>query len=380
MKNDKRDEEDILLSAGEASGDFYGAGLIEAIKKKNPRLSFFGIGGEGMKRAGLEPVVEDISPLSQIGFIDVIRHLGKIRGIFESLVASATERTPRLALLIDLPGFNIRLAKKLKKKGIKVVYFVSPQVWAWRRSRIRKLKRSLARMLVLFPFEEELYRKEGVPARFVGHPLAEMVKPELSREEFLRKHNLKENEEIIGLLPGSRRKEVELILPPLIEGAEIIKKSRRNIRLLISKAPGISEGLIKRIAKDREIAITTKTYSLMSYSKLLLIASGTATLEAALLGTPMIVVYRLAPLNYLLARALVRTPFISLPNILAGRRVVPELIQKEAEGKRIAFSALQLLEDEKQIKEMKSTFAKIRRELHRPGAFSRAAEEVISLL
>jgi lipid-A-disaccharide synthase len=379
-KNNYRHKKHILFSAGETSGDFYGAGLISALKEKASWFSFFGIGGAKMKEAGLEPVVPDISPLSQIGFIDVIRHITEIKDMFRKLSLAVTVKNPPVAVLIDLPGFNIRLARLLSEKGVKVVYFVSPQVWAWQRSRIKKIKRFVNKMLVLFPFEEDFYLREGVRVSFVGHPLAEMVKPELSRGEFLEKYNLKAGEELTSLLPGSRKREVELILPPLLEAARIIKSKRKKAHFLISRAPGVSLDLMEKIAKIEGVDIVSETYSLMSYSRLLLIASGTASLEAALLGTPMVVVYKLAPINYLIARLLVRLPFISLPNILAQDKVVPELIQKEAEGEKIASTAISILEDEERMKEMKSAFAGIKRELYRPGSFSRVAEEVISLL
>jgi lipid-A-disaccharide synthase len=368
---------DLLVVAGEASGDLHGARLLSELRRRVPDLTAFGLGGDEMRAAGLEAVAHS-SEISVVGITEVLKILPRAREVFADLLREVERRRPGLAVLIDFPDFNLRLAKELKGRGLEVVYYISPQVWAWRKGRVKTIAKVVDRMLVLFPFEADFYRDHGVDVVHVGHPLVDEV-PVLpqawDRGESAGPFR-------VALLPGSRRSEVEALLPTLLEAARKLA-ARLPVEVRIIKAPTIPAELLDEavelaglpveiVAEDRFAAIAD--------SHLAICASGTATLEVGLLGTPMIMVYRLASWTYALAKLLVRLPNVSLVNLVLDRRAVPELIQGEANPGRIAAEAERLLTDAGERNRMREALAEVRGRLGEGGASGRAAGEVAELL
>jgi lipid-A-disaccharide synthase len=368
---------DLLVVAGEASGDLHGARLLSELRRRVPDLTAFGLGGDEMRAAGLQPVAHS-SEISVVGITEVLKILPRAREVFADLLREVERRRPPLAVLIDFPDFNLRLAKQLKERGLEVVYYISPQVWAWRKGRVKTIARLVDRMLVLFPFEADFYREHGVDVVHVGHPLVDEV-PVLPQAW---DRGDPAGPFRVALLPGSRRSEVEALLPTLLEAARKLA-DRLPIEVRIIKAPSIPAELLDEavelaglpveiVAEDRFAAIAD--------SHLAVCASGTATLEVGLLGTPMIMVYRLASWTYALAKLLVRLPNVSLVNLVLDRRAVPELIQGEANPGRIAAEAERLLTDAGERSRMREALAEVRGRLGEGGASRRAAGEVADLL
>jgi lipid-A-disaccharide synthase len=369
---------ELLVVAGEASGDLHGARLLTELRRRVPHLAAFGLGGDEMRAAGLAAVAHS-SEISVVGITEVLKVLPRAREVFADLLREVDRRRPALAVLIDFPDFNLRLAKELKRRGLTVVYYISPQVWAWRRGRIKTISRLVDRMLVLFPFEADFYRDHGVDVVHVGHPLVDEVPvlPQAWDRDPSTGGPFR-----VALLPGSRVSEVEALLPTLLEAARRLA-ARLPIEVRIIRAPTISPELIDEavelaglpveiVAEDRFAAIAD--------SHLALCASGTATLEVGLLGTPMIMVYRLAAWTYALARLMVRLPNVSLVNLVVGKRAVPELIQGDANPERIAAEAERLLTDAGERGRMRAALAEVRGRLGEGGASRRAAAEVAELM
>jgi lipid-A-disaccharide synthase len=405
--------DELLVVAGEASGDLHGARLLAELRRLVPGLGAFGLGGGELRAAGLEAVA-DSSEVAVVGFVEVLKVLPRVREVFAALLAEVDLRRPRAAVLIDFPDFNLRLARQLKRRGIPVIYYISPQVWAWRRGRVRTIARRVDQMLVLFPFEVELYRSAGVPAVHVGHPLVDEV-PLLASAwdrapapgEPLR----------LALLPGSRRGEIEALLPAMLAAAARLA-AELPIAVSLIRAPAIPEEMVAAhlaafaagagaggagdavaggavaggavaggaVAAARGAGglpvrvVSEERFAAIADSHLALCASGTATLEVGLLGTPMVVVYRLASWTYLLARLLVRLPNFALVNLVLGREVVPELLQGAAEPERIAAEALRLLADPQARERQRAGLAELRPRLGEGGASARAARQVAALL
>jgi len=370
---------ELLVVAGEASGDLHGARLITELRRHVPDLAPFGLGGDEMRAAGLEAVAHS-SEISVVGITEVLKILPRAREVFADLLREVDRRRPALAVLVDFPDFNLRLAKELKARGLEVLYYISPQVWAWRRGRVKTIARLVDRMLVLFPFEVDFYREHGVDVVHVGHPLVDEV-PVLPRAWDLDGASFG-GPYRVALLPGSRKSEVESLLPTLLEAARRLA-GELPIEVRIIRAPTIPPELVDEavelaglpveiVAEDRFAAIAD--------SHLALCASGTATLEVGLLGTPMIMVYRLASWTYLLAKLLVHLPNVSLVNLVLGRRVVPELIQGDANPRRIAAEAARLLTDAGERGRMREALAEVRGRLGEGGASRRAAAEVAAML
>src|SRR6266852_1188265 len=318
----------FLLSAGEASGDTYGAQLIDALAQLPPGASFFGMGGEKMRAAGCELLVH-ADDVAVVGLAEVVTHLPAIYGKFKGLVAEAKKRRPDAAILIDFPDFNLRLARELHRLGIPVFYFVSPQIWAWRTSRVKQIKDYVRKMIVIFPFEQEFYRAHGVEVSYVGHPLAYLPPPDVNRPEFAEQYSLYPRKQWIALLPGSRRKELRMNLPVMLEAADLLRKQGHDFEYLLPVASTLdSEWVRYQLGPATDwVKLTADARATVMLSRAAVVASGTATVEAALTGTPFIVVYRLSPLTWLLGRRLVSVDTFAMPNLIAGRRVVPELIQ-----------------------------------------------------
>jgi len=336
----------VLVSAGEASGDLYGAGIVEALRARIPGVSFFGCAGPRMQKAGVEPVVDSAS-LAVAGLIEVVSHIPRIYGEFKKIQKAAAERQPAVAILTDSPDFHLRLAAKLQKLGIPVIYLVAPQVWAWRKGRIHTLRRNVNRLLCIFPFEEKFFQDNGVPVVYLGHPLAWTVRPSVSREEFFRKNGLPEDRPVVALLPGSRHGEIRRHLPDLLDAVRRLSQWR-PLTFVLPAAHGAGElQEVREAAAKAPIRILEgQTWDAMAYGDLALAASGTVTIEAALLGIPMVTFYRVTGFSWLMGRFLVDVPFYTMVNLIAGRKIVPELMQDEMTGENLAAEAMKLLGDD----------------------------------
>jgi lipid-A-disaccharide synthase len=366
----------LLISCGEPSGDFYGGELLHHLRVARPGLEAFGLGGDHVvaQGASLQAHVRDVAV---VGLLEVVKHLADLKGVFNRILAEADRARPDVAVLVDYPDFNLRLARALHRRGIPVVYYVSPQVWAWRRGRIKSIRDNVARMLVLFPFEEALYRDAGVPVSFVGHPLVERVKPLADRAAFLRDLGLDPLRPVVALLPGSRKQEVAHNLPRLAGASVRIAERRTDAQFLVAAAPNLAEAAYHGVPA---CVVRGRTHEVLGAADVGLIASGTATVEAALLGLPMVVVYRLAAMTYALGRPLMRVTHFAMVNLIAGREVVPELIQGDFTAERVAQEALSLLEDAARAETMRADLAEVRRRLGAPGASARAAAVVAAML
>jgi lipid-A-disaccharide synthase len=372
--------ERLLVVAGEASGDLHGARLIAELGGMIPGLRTFGLGGDEMRRAGCETLA-DSAEISVVGITEVLRVLSRAKQIFRAILAEVDRRPPKAAVLIDFPEFNLRLARQLKRRRIPILYYISPQVWAWRRRRVKTIARLVDRMLVLFAFEVDVYRAAGLNAVHVGHPLVDEV-PELPGVWDRPGPPEGGAPFRLALLPGSRRSEVEALLPAML-GAVRLLAAELPIRARLILAPSVPRALVEAAIEGSGQAVEIVAgdrFRAIADSHLALCASGTATLEVGLLTTPAIVVYRLEPWTYLLGRLLVRLPDISLVNLVLGRRVVPELIQGEARPERIAAEARSLLADPTAVSRMRRAEAELRGRLGESGASRRAAREVASFL
>ncbi|MDI3279745.1 MAG: lipid-A-disaccharide synthase [Bacillota bacterium] len=371
----------IMISAGETSGDLHGAYLARALRELVPEVQLFGMGGPQMRQAGVE-LLFDPTSLSTVGFWEALRSYRALKSALALLERALAQNRPDVLVVIDFPGFHLRLAEAAKKMGVPVVYYFSPSAWAWGRGRALQVARSVALVAAVFPFEAEVYRQAGAEVNFIGHPLLDIVRVEKGREE-LRRELAGESSPVVGLLPGSRRQEIEFLLPPLLGAAERIRRRYPAAAFLLPLASSITpeqvEPYLRRRADLPVRVVQGRTYEVMAACDLILVASGTATLEATCLGTPMVVVYRLSWPTYLLARLLVRVPYIALPNIVAGWRVVPELIQRQATPERIAAEALALLDSPPLREEMRERLHRVVELLGQPGAVRRAAKLVVAV-
>jgi lipid-A-disaccharide synthase len=370
----------LLVVAGEASGEQLAARLLTALAARQPGLTAFGLGSGALAAAGVE-LVADAREISVVGISEALEILPRAAEILRRIVTEAERRRPAAALLVDFPDFNLRLARELAWRGIPIVYYVSPQVWAWRKGRVRVIADCVARMLVLFEFEVPFYRAHGVPVTHVGHPLVDEV-PLLPQAWQGVRRGTQPDAYRLALLPGSRRSEVRALLPVLLEAARRIG-DEQPIEVSIVEAPGLAPAEVERhvAASGLDVRrVSERRLEAVADSHLALCASGTATLETGLLGTPMLVCYRLSPWTFALARALVNVPHVSLVNLVLGRRAVPELIQGEATPERIAGEALALLSRRSAIEAMREDLAGLRARLGRPGASERAADEVSRFL
>lgn len=362
----------LLISCGEPSGDLYGAELVRHLRDHLPGLVVFGLGGDRLlaERASLVAHVRD---LAVVGLFEVLRHLRRIRGVFRSLLAEVDRDPPRLAVLIDYPDFNLRLARELHRRRIPVVYYVSPQVWAWRRGRLRSIRETVARMLVIFPFEEALYREAAVPVTFVGHPLVDLVRPDADPATFLLSVGLDPSRPAVAVLPGSRPQEIGHNLPPLAGAIALLCRKRPDLQFVLPMAPSLDVSVFRGLDGLPLRLVANRTHAALAAASLALVASGTATVEAALLRTPMVVVYRLSPLSYMLGRPFVRVPHYAMVNLVAGERIVPELIQSEFTPERVEREALLLLDNPEKAARMRDALLRVGRLLGEPGASGRAA-------
>jgi len=369
-----------MFSAGEASGDRLGAGLAEVLRQRRPDIELFGMGGDRMQRAGVR-LIQDAHEIAVVGIFEVLSHLPQLRAAMRRMEQSLRGDRPDLVILVDFPDFNLRLARRAARAGVPVVYFVSPQIWAWRQRRIHLIRRLVRRMLVLFPFEVELYREAGVPVSFVGHPLAEPRPVPSPKVELAARVGLDPQRPIVALMPGSRRGEVSHLLPILLRAAMILQAERPAVQFLVPEASGLPPGWVDKCiaASDvRDVRAHRGDYpELLSICDAGACAAGTASLEAAITGLPMIVVYHMNPLSYAIGRSLVRLENVALPNLVAGRRVVPELLQRECRPEAIARALGGFLDDPDQVQRMREALDEIRRRLGGPGVFERAADAVL---
>ncbi len=348
----------ILVSAGEASGDLYASLVVDEVRRLYPDVEFFGCTGPHLRQSGVETVV-DAASLAVVGLVEVISHIPRIYGEYRKLLRAADERKPDLAILTDSPDFHLRAARRLHRAGVPVVYLVAPQAWAWRKGRIPEMRRTLRRLLCIFPFEEEFFRREGVPASYIGHPLAGLVRPTLSREEFFRKHRLPPARPLVAVLPGSRRGEAARHLPALLDAVDrLYREQAVSFVLPASSTTGV-RFFQERIGSSPILVIEGESWNAMGHADLALAASGTVTVEAALLGTPMVTFYRVTGLSWAAGKFLVKVPFYSMVNLIAGQPLIPELMQNEMTGVAIAREARRLLGDRDARAGMKAGLAEV---------------------
>jgi len=359
----------IFISAGEASGDLYASRLVEVLKTRHPDAEFFGCAGPRMQAAGVRPIVDQRS-LAVVGIIEVIPHIPRILGELDKLVRACATEPPDVAILTDSPSFHLPLARKLKRQGVSIVYLVAPQAWAWKQGRVKTMRATLTRLLCIFPFEEEFFRKHGVPTTYIGHPLSRLAKPNLTRAEFCSKLDIPEvsrdnASKIIALLPGSRHGELARHLPVLLEAVKLIRQ-RHSVTFVLPLPDGFgleNTRFWKPVQAESIKVIEGHTWDALAQAELALAASGTVTIEGSMLGTPMVTFYRVNALSWYLQRWRVRTPFLTMVNLVAGRQVVPELIQDQMTADRIAAEALKLLEDANAMQSMRAGLAEVAEKL-----------------
>ena len=354
----------IFISAGEASGDLYASRLVEVLKGRHPGAEFFGCAGPRMQAAGVRAVVDQRS-LAVVGIIEVIPHIPRILGELNKLVRASAADPPDVAILTDSPSFHLPLARKLKRQGVPIVYLVAPQAWAWKQGRVKTMRATLSRLLCIFPFEEPFFQKHGVAATYIGHPLSRLAKPQISRAEFCSKLGVPEVTRIVALLPGSRHGELAKHLPILLDAAQRIRE-RHPVTFVLPLPAGFGLQNTRFWEPVRTASIQViegHTWDALAQAELALAASGTVTVEAAMLGTPMVTFYRVNALSWYLQRWRVRTPFLTMVNLVAGRQVVPELIQDQMTAEGIAAQAFQLLEDVDARQTMTAGLAEVARKL-----------------
>lgn len=371
----------IFIVCGEPSGDLLAGNLASAIKNLNPNIKISGIGGANLARAGSE-IFYDIKELSVMGLFDVLKKLPKFFKLKKIILEKIYADKPDAIILVDFSGFNLRLAKTINKQ-LPVIYYVSPQVWASREGRINNIKKLISKMLVLFKFEEEFYKQRSIEATCVGHPLIDLVKPTLKKQEFLEFFRISADKKIIALLPGSRKQEVRLILPVMLEAAKIINKINPQIQFIIAKAPNLDTQIYQDTCKKFNLdlnIIDGKTYDCLDIAQASMVCSGTATLEAAIIQKPFVIVYKTNVFNYLLYKPQVKIPYIGMVNIVAGKQIVPEFIQFNANPKKIADSILKFLKDPLAAKTLTEELSIVTNNLGTPGAANRAAKLILDFI
>jgi lipid-A-disaccharide synthase len=372
----------ILIIAGEASGDLHGANLVKALHEQAPDLQVYGVGSLRMREAGVR-MLADASEISVVGATEVLTHIGAIYSVYARLKRFLREERPDLLVLIDFPDFNILTGKAAKKLGIPVLYYISPQVWAWRKGRVKTIAKLVKAILVVFPFEVELYRATGVDVRFVGHPLADVVDSPYTRNEARNQLGLAQDRRTVALLPGSRRKEIMHLLPDMLKAAKLLQGRFPDVQFVLPVAPTLERTFVKDFIEKSEVPITIvdgRVYDVLRASDAAIVTSGTATLETGLMAVPMVIVYRVSRLSYLIGRMIVSVKNIGLVNIVAGRTVVPELVQDDVTPERIAGAIGEVLADPVKRKQVEDDLRRVRVLLGEGGASQRAAEVVRELL
>jgi lipid-A-disaccharide synthase len=374
----------IMLSAGEASGDLHGSTLCQALAGLWPGVRLSGMGGARMAAAGME-VIADPTSRAVVGTSEALGRVPELYRAYRRLVSRLRGERPDVLVLIDFPEFNLRLARQARRAGVPVVYFIPPQIWAWRQGRLRQIARRVRRVLAVLPFESDLYEAAGVPVDFVGHPLLDVLPLELGRDEARRRLGLDAGETVIGLLPGSRREEVNRLLPPMLEAAAQLASEGRTPRFVLGLASTVARSTVPAspwpgaAAAPRLDVLEGRAWEVMAAADVILVSSGTATLEAALLGVPMVVCYRVSRVTEILVRLLVRVRWAALPNLVAGRAIVPEILQDELSGDRLAAEARRLLDDPLAATAQRAAFKDLRARLGEPGVAGRAVVDTARL-
>jgi lipid-A-disaccharide synthase len=369
----------IFVSAGEPSGEMYAARLAAALRVRTG-AHLFGLGGPRMREAGVE-LIADSSQVAVVGISEVVRRLPSVWKVYRQLADEAARRKPDLAILVDFPDFNLRLARRLHRQGVRIVYFISPQVWAWRPQRVQLIRRLVSRVLCIFPFEEEFYQRADVPVNFVGHPLVDAVRPTMTRGQFAERLKLDAAKPIVALLPGSRPAEIAHNLPGMLDACRLLEHDGKY-QFVLAAAPGTAKESLQEHARGGPPMhiVEGATYDALAAADCAMVSSGTATVEAALLGAPMVVVYRVSATTAFIARRMVRTPFFSMVNLIAGRRVVPELIQEAFTPEAVAAEARRLLGSAEERETMRKDLAEVKRKLGPGGAIEKAAGIIAGML
>ncbi|MBU0533525.1 MAG: lipid-A-disaccharide synthase [Candidatus Omnitrophica bacterium] len=369
----------IMLIAGEPSGDLHGANLMRNLKKVDNSLDFIGAGGKKMEQEGLIGIT-DMDSLAVVGIKEIFGKYASLKQAFRRLTEIIEKNKPDCLILIDYPGFNLRMAKIAKEKNVPVFYYISPQIWAWGRNRIKKIKKYVDKMFVILPFEKEFYSQYGVNAEFLGHPLLDIVKPNLSKEQSFSSFGFNPNEILIGLLPGSRWEEVKLSIPIMAQACKIIAKEVPNVKFGILVSENIDVKKIESLVPHNKQVfhfIKDKNYNFINICDLVLVNSGTATLEVAILGKPMLIIYKLSFLSWLILKMLVKIPYIGLANIIKGEKIVPEFIQFAATPSKVAKEALSILVDENRIITIQKNLSEVKAKLGKEGASEKTAQAIL---
>ena len=371
----------LMIITGEVSGDLIGSALIKELKSLKPHLNIVGIGGDNMRKEGME-IIYHSDQMAFLGFVEVLKHLPFIRKVQRKLIDIIEDEKIRCIVLIDYPGFNLSIAKKLKPLGVKIVYYVSPQIWAWAKGRIKKVKKFVDKMLVVFPFEVEFYGKDNIDVQYVGHPLVERVirYKFLSKDDFYSKFKLEKDKELLLVMPGSRKQEVKEIFPEAIKAAVKLGKEF-NLQVVVARSKNIDEEYLLQLSGgDKFLSIADYNYELMKYSKIGIIKSGTSTLEAGYFSLPMVIVYKTSTLTYLIGKQLIKLDRIGMVNILLSEMAVPELIQNNASAENIFKAASNILSDNQVYENLKLNLGKVKEKLGRDGASEKAARSILEIL
>ena len=377
----KETDKKLMIITGEVSGDLIGAALIQNLKSLDKNIKLFGIGGDKMNSEGMELTYHS-DRMAFIGFVEVVKHLPFIRKVQKHLIEVIKKENIKSVVLIDYPGFNLSIAKKLKALGVKVIYYVSPQIWAWAKGRIKKVKKYVDKMLVVFPFEVDFYKKENIDVEYVGHPLPERINRYsfLSREEFCKKFNLNEKEDILLVMPGSRKQEVKEIFSEVIKAADRLSK-KFNLQVIVARSKNIDENYLKNLVGDEKfVSIEGHNYELMKYSHFGIIKSGTSTLESGYLSLPMVIVYKTSRITYLIGKQLLKLDKIGMVNILLDENVVPELIQSEAISENIFNTASKILSDDNLYRKIKQKLGLVKEKLGNERASENAAKIILEIV
>lgn len=375
-------EKNIIVITGEASGDAHAGRMISELKQLRPDIAVRGIGGDSMRAAGAEIMV-DFSELAVMGIVEVLKCYQQIKNIFNQLVLELKTNKPDLLVLVDYPGFNLKLAKQAKKLGIPILYYISPKVWAWRAGRVRTIKKYVDKMAVLFPFEVPIYQNAGVPVSCVGHPLVDAVKNLLTSKQAKIKMGLKLNRRIIGLFPGSRRSEIDNLLPVMLDAAERVQQRHSNVDVVLPVAPGIDKKYLNTILAKSSIPVKVvddNFYQLTAACDAIVAASGTVTLEIALLAVPHFIAYRVSPISYHILRRLIKIPYVGLCNIVTGKPVVLELLQNDVTAERLEKELTALLTDPNSKSKAEKILQQVLTALGPSGGAYNAAHEILNML
>lgn len=371
----------IMLIAGEPSGDLHGARLAKAILERRPEARLSGMGGEQMRQAGVK-LLFDPTKISTIGFVEAIKNIQVLRKVMLKLAETIRQQRPDVVVLIDYPGFNMRLARMVKAEDIPLVYYFSPSAWAWGKSRAEKVAQTATKVVSVFPFEAEIYREAGADVTFVGHPLLDIVKPSMPAQEVRESLGIALKAPVVGLLPGSRRQEIELLLPEMLAAARLIKSALPKVRFVLPRAGSIEMALLQKHLDKAQVEVQVvdgRAYDLISISQAVIATSGTVTLETAVLGVPMVIIYKTGASTYLLGKMLVRIPHIGLPNIILGRMAMPEYVQHDVKPEIIAAQVVRMLTDAEYAAALRADLAEVVQRLGKPGAVGRTADLVLAV-